>query len=291
MNSLTLRSPSKINLYLRVTGRRSNGYHELVTLFHRISLFDQMELRKKKAGFDLKCSNPNLACDETNLITKAYRLLKQFVPDLPGVSVKLIKKIPLAAGLGGGSGNAATFLLGMNKLYQLKLSRKKLVQVGKKLGADVAFFLYEVNQALGLELGDKIKPWPVKKGLNFILVISDKGLSTKMVYQNLPKKLPSVSLTKEMSTVRILRKLLDRKDFKQTSQFLINDLESVAISLRPSIQKTIRRLKQVGLNYVRMSGSGPTVFAILSDRKQAGDFCRRLRRIGPGLRVISCQTF
>ncbi|MFA5160593.1 MAG: 4-(cytidine 5'-diphospho)-2-C-methyl-D-erythritol kinase, partial [Candidatus Omnitrophota bacterium] len=133
MKKIILKSPAKLNLHLRILGKRSDGYHELLTLFHRISLADTIIIRKNSGSFKLTTNIPSLETGEGNLITKAYRALQKKFPKLGGVSVRLTKRIPLGAGLGGGSSNAAFFLLGMKKLFGLKISSKELFAMGKKL--------------------------------------------------------------------------------------------------------------------------------------------------------------
>jgi 4-diphosphocytidyl-2C-methyl-D-erythritol kinase len=142
MRSISVDSPAKLNLHLNVLGRRPDGYHELLTLFHRISLKDRITIKKTiKPIFSLKTNHPELRRPHENLIYKAYQVLGRIRSWPGGIQVKLDKKIPLAAGLGGGSSNAAHFLLAMNRLFGLKLPQKTLVQLGAKLGADVPFFL------------------------------------------------------------------------------------------------------------------------------------------------------
>ncbi len=342
MNRIKLRSPAKINLYLKVLGRLPNGYHQLLTVFHRISLCDQISLTKSDQGFFLETNQPKLSCGEDNLITKAYRALQEEVPNLGGVRVFLRKKIPIGAGLGGGSGNAAAFLLGMNRLYQLGLSVKKLTQIGSKLGADVAFFIQNVNQALGRGVGDQLISKTAKKKYWFVLALSDKPLSTQEVYQNLtqvtkqnqevdlwnedqkklsirarslkvrkrpldyarpfgklrvvvsevePGQICYANLTSEERVVKLLFRSLEKGSPKQISEYLVNDLEASAFALRPEIQKTIRCFHKVGLSAVRMSGSGPTVFALVENQREALSAVRNLRKRDTSREYRICQTF
>lgn len=291
MRSLTVKSPSKINLHLRVVGRYPDGYHQLVTLFHRISLADTLRLTKIPAGFFLKCSDTSLPVDESNLITRAYRALQKAVPGLGGVKVHLEKRIPVGGGLGGGSGNAAAFLLAMKKLYRLPLSLESLAAIGSKLGADVPFYLHNLTQGIGLGRGDVIFPMPLKRKMWFLLVLLPQGLSTKLVYESLKLRGGAVSLTKEKRTVKIACNLLDCKDFRQADQVLQNDLQPAAIKLYPSIQRVIKQIASLGVPIVRMSGSGPTVFAVLSDQKEALRLRDRLKKYLSLNRMIVCHSF
>ncbi len=291
MRFLTLQSPAKLNLYLRIVGRYPDGYHQLVTLFHRISLADTLRLTKKRQGFSLSCSNPNLPVDETNIVTQAYRLLQKEFPHLGGVSVQLTKKIPLGAGLGGGSSNAAFFLLGMNELYRLSLTQPRLIRLGQALGADVPFFLYNVNQAIGKGRGDEILPCPAKQRQWFVLITFKEGLSTRKVYQKLPRQLPPVFLTKVSREVRMTCGFLDRRSVLAGRNYFQNDLQPVACKLKPAIQKMIVRMQQFGAFSAGMSGSGPTVFAVLSHQLEAKRLCEKWRYYLPPDRIFYCHSF
>ena len=291
MNSLSLKSPAKLNLYLKVIGKLPSGYHELVTLFHRISLCDTIHIQKTSKPFQLMCSSKKLSCGEDNLITQSYRLLQKKIPGLSGVRVHLKKRIPMGGGLGGGSSNAAFFLLGMKRLFKLKISKKDLLAMGKKLGADVPFFLYEVNQAIGKGIGDRIVPQLCRRRQNFVLVLSPESLSTPQVYRKLPS-LPQASLTKIGRVVRILAGKLDRGGDFQSKRLLHNDLELSAFSLRPSIQEIISTLHHLGIKTAGMSGSGPSVFAIFPSQDQARKMARKIKRIVPaGHKILVCRTY
>ncbi len=291
MHSLTLQSPAKLNLYLRVVGRYPDGYYQLVTLFHRISLADTLHLIKRKQGFSLTCSNPDLAVDETNIVTRAYRLLQKRFPHLGGVSVQLTKKIPLGAGLGGGSSNAAFFLLGMKQLYRLPLTQTRLIRLGQALGADVPFFLYNTNQAVGRGRGDEIHPCPAKRRHWFVLITFKEGLNTGEIYRNLPRKLTPVTLTKASHAVKITCDFLNSSSILAGNKFFQNDLQPVACKLRPAIQKMIVRMHQLGVSWAGMSGSGPTVFAVLSHQLEAKRLCEKWRYYLPPDSVFYCHSF
>ena len=291
MRSLTLKSPAKINLALKILRRRSDGYHDLVTLFHRISLADTLRLQRIKTGFRLRCSNPDLPVDETNLVTKAYRLLQREIPDLGGVAVSLKKQIPMGAGLGGGSSNAAFFLLGMKRLYRLKISGKRLLRLGGKLGADVPFFIHNVNQAIGIERGDRLKKKPAKARHIFLLAASTQGLSTKEVYENLRGRLRPVSLTKVSLAITMLCAFLEKKKYGRMEGLLENDLEAAAFDLRPSLRKVLEGFRKHGIRLVRMTGSGPTVFAILPHLREAKRIQKLLKQDLPSYKILLCRSY
>lgn len=291
MKSLTLKSPAKINLSLRVLRRRPDGYHDLVTLFHRISLADTLKLTKQKTGITLRCSDPALPLGETNLIVKAYRMLLQEVPGLGGVAVYLKKRIPVGAGLGGGSSNAGHFLLGMKKLYGLKVSQKKLLAMGARLGADVPFFIHNMSQGIGIGRGDRIKKVPLKTKYTFILAASKEGLSTRDVFENLKGKIRPVSLTKVSREITMLCAFLARKKTAQIGPFLKNDLELSSFELRPSLRSVISAFNKRGIQLSRMTGSGPTVFGILAHLRGAKRAVKELRRDLPSNEILLCRSY
>ena len=232
----------------------------------------------------------SLETGEGNIITKAYRVLQKRFPELGGVSVRLNKRIPLGAGLGGGSSNAAFFLLGMKKLFRLKISRKELFAMGKKLGADVPFFLTGVRQALAWGIGDRLQKVPQGTRLGFLLLVTDQGLNTKNVYQKLVWSGRPLSLTKEKRIARILRSFLASKRVREASEFTRNDLEIPAFRLMPAIPKAITVLKDLGAPFVLMSGSGATVFAAFSSRKEAFGLSKRLKEVPFPFRKVICHS-
>jgi 4-diphosphocytidyl-2-C-methyl-D-erythritol kinase len=291
MEKIVLRSPAKLNLHLRILGKRPDGYHKLLTLFHRISLADTIAIRKNSKGFKLTTNMPSLETGEGNLITKAYRALQKKFPELGGVSVRLDKRIPLGAGLGGGSSNAAFFLLGMKKLFRLKVSSKELFAIGKRLGADVPFFLLDTPQALAWGIGDKLQEVPCSGHLGFLLLVTEQGLNTKKVYQALAWSGRPLSLTKERGIARILRSFLERKRIREASALARNDLEIPAFRLMPSVPKAMAVLRGLGAPFVLMSGSGATVFAAFSSRKEALDLSKRLKEVPFPFRKVICHSY
>ena len=290
MRSITVSCPAKVNLYLRVLKKRPDGYHDLCTLFHRISLADSLTLHKQAQGFNLTCDRKGLPVDERNLVTRAYFLLKERCPGLGGIRAVLRKKIPLGAGLGGGSSDAASFLLAANRLYGLRLSRKALVAIGKKLGADVPFFLYDTPQAVAWGRGDVIHPEPVPGRFYMLLILSNKGVSTKEVFCSRKLKPGRVTLTKASREVKMLSHFFRRKSYQKIADFLQNDLEIPAFDLRPEIGRKIKALKKSGYSLARMSGSGPTVFILFSSLKELNHHRVRVRRLFPSACLQAAHT-
>lgn len=291
MKKIILKSPAKLNLHLCILGRRPDGYHKLLTFFHRISLADTIVILKNSKGFELTTNVSFLETGEGNLITKAYRALQKEFPKLGGVSVRLTKRIPLGGGLGGGSSNAACFLLGMKKLYGLRISTRKLFAIGQHLGADVPFFLLNARQAMAWGIGDKLQKVPGGGPLWFLLLLSDQGTSTKNVYQTLAWNGRPLSLTKERRIARILSSFLKRKRIREASTLARNDLELPAFRLMPSIPKAMAVLKGLGAPFVLMSGSGATVFAAFSSQEEALDLSKRLKEVPFPFRKVICHSY
>jgi len=287
MRSLTIASPAKVNLFLRVLGRRPDGYHELVTLFHRISLCDQLRLKKiRRPSFRLVTSGLKLGPARANLIYKAFQALRKVASWEGGVEVTLEKRIPVAAGLGGGSSNAAHFLLGMNRLFQLGLSGRALIRMGALLGSDIPFFLYEVNQAVGTGRGEKIKPLASSRKFWFVLVVQSIGIPTSRVYQ----RLGAPPLTRISRAVTITSALSAQVKKGEQDHYLHNDLFAAGCSIRPELRQIDLLFDELGASRRLMSGSGPTLFSIHRSKREAEHIARRIRRRMRSVDVFVCHT-
>ena len=286
MKSLIIFSPAKTNLFLKVLGKRPDGFHELLTVFHRLSLCDRLILKKLPVGqFSLTANHPALRKKKDNLISKAYDLLRRYTPWKGGVAVKLEKNIPVAAGLGGGSSNAAHFLLGMNRLFNLGLPLKTLVRLGAELGSDVAFFLYDVNQAIGTGRGEKINPFSSRHKFWFVLAISRFGISTALVYQRLKAR----ALTRISHDATITSAFLSRN--RDGFPLLWNDLFPISSHIKPELKRIDALFDQFGVARRLMSGSGPTMFSIHKSKREAQRVAQAFRRRSRGTNVFVCQTY
>ncbi len=288
MPSFTIKSPAKVNLFLKVLGRRSDGYHELVTLFHRISLHDRLILKKINwPQFRLIIRHSKLGPARKNLIYRAYQTLRQVASWKGGVEVTLEKNVPIAAGLGGGSSNAAHFLLGMNRLFDLKLSQKTLTKLGAQLGSDVPFFLSETNQAVGTGRGEKVKPIPAQGRLWFVLIVPHFRISTPLVY----RKLRAAPLTRISHDVTITSVFSGHQKKGKWLTFLRNDLFQTSCSIRPELKQIGALFDQLGVTRWLMSGSGPTMFSIHKSTREAMRIARIIRRQKPSVKVFVCHTY
>lgn len=264
MNSLTLKSPAKLNLYLDVLRKRSDGYHDIETIFERINLCDRLTLAKIPSGIRLTSNTRNIPWDATNLAYRAASLLLRKKGRGGGVRIHLHKRIPVASGLGGGSSNAATVLLGLNRLFRLHTPLKELFSMGRSLGADVPFFLLERPFAIGLQKGDCVTP--IRGSLKMLhLIVNNKvKLSTEEVYQQ-----ANFTLTKRGRGAKILQHFIEKGDLTALKERCYNALEGPAVRGCPEILKVKETLKALGLEGVTLSGSGPTVLGFARNLSQA----------------------
>ncbi len=275
---MVIKSFAKLNLYLQVLNKRKDNFHNLSTLFCRIDLADTIILKNRKDNLiKIKCNSRHVPGGATNLCRRAAELLKQEFNLNLGLEIEIKKRIPVGAGLGGGSSNAAFVLSGLNKYWNLNLSKTKLASLAAKLGSDVPFFIYDTKFALGSSRGDKIKPVASLKKLKlwFILVYPNIKVSTPLIYQ----KFDTFSgLTMPKCNAKILTSELLKKGRGIDAKCLFNDLEAVTRSLYPVVNQVKNALVTIGLEKIMMSGSGPAVFALCNSCKQAGDLSSRLAR-------------
>ena len=252
MDSLTLSAPAKINYLLDVIEKRPDGYHNLRMIMQRVNLCDEITLTLKDSpGINVTCNSKGAPDGPENIAWKAARALLDLAESGTGVNIEIVKNIPVAAGLGGGSSDAASVLMGMNKLLQLGLTDQKLMETGCKLGADIPFFIFK-KTALAEGIGEILTPLPEMPKCWVLLVNPGVHISTAWVYRSL-----------QLTSKRELNKLPEFFDsIEQIVSILSNDLESVTIPAFPVIADIKVRLMNLGSVGSMMSGSGPTVFGI-----------------------------
>jgi 4-diphosphocytidyl-2-C-methyl-D-erythritol kinase len=289
---LTLNSYAKLNLYLTVRNRRKDNFHNITTIFERIDLYDTIILKPRRdEKIKIICSKAGLPKDNSNLAWRAAKLLQKNFNINQGVSIQIIKRIPIGAGLAGGSSNAASVLLGLNKIWKLNLSIKKLCLLGAKLGSDVPFFLYNRPFALGEGRGDKIEPLNRLNKSRFwhILVVPRILVSTPLVYRKWDD-LKSFRLTIPKSSVKIIISALVKKDLLLLTKAVVNSLEPVTTALYPEISQIKEKLHHLGIATILMSGSGPAVFGVVSSRKEAVSLREQLRQANHSWQVFLART-
>jgi len=252
-------APAKINLFLRVLRKRADGYHDIFSLMQKITLCDELIFSPRQKGIVLHCPGTKLPANNKNLVVRAAKAIFDYCEYSGGMEITLVKKIPLTAGLGGGSSDAATTLMALNKICSLKLKNNELMKIGAKIGADVPFFIFG-NKALASGIGDKLKHLRNLPQLNLILIKPDFELPTKMVYENL-----NLRLTRGKNNYSIPR-ILKLGDIVQG---LHNDLESVSLEVHPELADFKKMLLRHGALGALMSGSGPTVFGLFRNAKEA----------------------
>lgn len=282
MQELEILAPAKVNLFLAVLGKRGDGYHDIATVMQKINLYDQLHLRKEGPGISLSCPNSGLPEDSSNLAWKAARLFFDQTSIKDTVRITLHKKIPVAAGLGGGSSDAAAILLGLNSLYATGLTEDSLRAMAATLGADVPFFVADMATALATGTGTDLLPrkWPH----DYCLVLVNPGLavSTRWVYENL-------ILTADGNHYRLCgyshpaeyaEHLLEAFFYPGSCAHpLFNDLESVTVGKHPVIATIKEKLLDDGALFSLMSGSGPTVFGVFRQSDLAEKSCRKFRQL------------
>jgi 4-diphosphocytidyl-2-C-methyl-D-erythritol kinase len=254
-------SPAKINLFLQVTGKRPDGFHELFSLMCCLDLFDIIFLQFGAKKIEIESSNQQMPLDETNIAHKAATLFFKTLKTSDGVNIRIEKSIPVAAGLGGGSSNAASVLTGLNQHYGFPFSPEGLMSLGLQLGADVPFFLFQ-KPAFASGIGEKLEAFQGILPYHVVLVHPGVEVHTGEVYRNL-----NLRLTK-------CKKIITKPFLKQSgfdaTRHLCNDLEAVTISKYPVIESLKKKLLAQGALGALMSGSGPTVFGLFSDPHKAG---------------------
>ena len=271
---LILKAPAKINLFLRVTGRRPDGYHLLATWMQKVGLYDVIELTLCADGIHLQCSSDDVPNSRENLVYRAAELFFRETRGrsrgpAAGVVIGLTKNIPVAAGLGGGSSDAAATLRGVNELFGWPCSAEELADLGLRLGADVPFFLADAPAALATGIGEILRPVEPLQGYRVLLVNPGFPVSTRWVYQtfaltkredasNLANSQVGVGGSFEWPVPTIL-----------PSSVLVNDLEAVTVTSYPEIGLLKKELLQNGAVQALMSGSGPTVFGLFADDRAA----------------------
>jgi 4-diphosphocytidyl-2-C-methyl-D-erythritol kinase len=253
-------SPAKVNLFLQVVGKRPDGYHDLVTLMCCVGLYDTVSLTFGLKKTDVSCGHPDVPEDETNLAFAAADLFLKTLKKNEGVGISIDKKIPVAAGLGGGSSNAAAVLLGLNQFYNYPFSRDQLMTMGLSIGADVPFFIFK-KPALARGIGEKLIAYQLPENLMFLLISPGFSLATASVYKNL-----NLGLTKCKKKLRYTPLKMQGFDVRS---HLCNDLETVVASKHPDISAAKEALLTHGAMGALMSGSGPTVFGLFSDVDKA----------------------
>lgn len=274
MDKLELKALGKINLGLDVLGRRENGYHDVRMVMQTVYLYDKIFIQKKKTpGIELETNLFYLPVDENNLAYKAAKLLMDEFHIEEGVKISLEKHIPVAAGMAGGSSNAAAVLFGINRMFELGLDEKGLMERGVSLGADVPYCVMR-GTVLAEGIGEILTPLSPMPKCYVLLAKPPISVSTKMVYE----KLDSHEIEDHPDIDGILAGL-KAQDVYQVASSMGNVLEKVTIEAYPIVEEIKNVMKKKGALGAMMSGSGPTVFGLFEDKRKARDAAQRIKEL------------
>lgn len=288
MTSITLAAPAKVNLFLKVLNKRKDSYHNILTLFERITLADEITISKIPEGIFVVSDKFITRNPMDNIVHKAARLILSDSKVKGGVKITIKKRIPIAAGMGGGSSDAASALIGMNKLFKLALSERSLLGLAGQLGADVGFFMLDTPFALGTSRGDvlykvdfRLRPW-------HLIIYPGFKVPTKDMYEAfaarkrekpldlIPRQSPGSSpeplpldLTKGTGDVKIRLGFRNALDFSALEEMLYNDLQDTVTAKKKVVGRIIKRLaSSLGRKSI-VSGSGPSVFCLYKTGREA----------------------
>ena len=274
MDKLELKALGKINLGLDVLGRRDNGYHDVRMVMQTVYLYDQIKIeRTKEPGIQLSTNLFYLPVNENNLAYQAANLLMEEFQISEGVKITLDKHIPVAAGMAGGSSNAAAVLFGINQMFSLGLSQKELMERGVTLGADVPYCIMR-GTVLAEGIGEILTPLPDMPKCYILIAKPPISVSTKMVYE----KLDAHEIQEHPDIDGILHGL-ENQDLQQIASCMGNVLEKVTIEEYPVIEEIKSVMKDNGALNAMMSGSGPTVFGIYDDKQQAKNAASKIKEL------------
>ena len=275
---MRLQAFAKINLGLDVLGKREDGYHEVRMIMQTIRMYDQLDMRKSvEPGIHLTTNKKYIPVDENNLVWRAAKLMMDTCGIIEGVSIHLHKVIPVAAGMAGGSSDAAATLVGMNRLFHCGLSKEKLMELGVQIGADVPYCVLR-GTALAEGIGEKLTVLPPLPDCWILIGKPGISVSTKYVYTTLDLNTDTVH-----PDIDGMKKALDDGNLYGITERMGNVLQDVTIPAYPEVERIKEQMKTLGAVNAMMSGSGPTVFGIFDNEEKAQKACQKLRESG------SCQ--
>lgn len=274
MERMQKKAYAKINPVLDVLRRREDGYHELRMIMQTVNIYDTLELVKSESGIRLTCDTGLLPCDDGNIVYRAARLMQETFSLKEGIEIHLTKKIPMAAGMAGGSADAAATLHGMNELFDLKLTTEKLCELGVKLGADVPYCILG-GTMLAEGIGEKLTALPPMPECRLVVAKPDFDVSTKYVYENL-----HANELKEHPDVDGMIAAIKAGDLQAVAAHMENVLETVTVRKYPQIAELKELMRSQGALNALMSGSGPSVFGLFTDVDEANSCAEEIREKG-----------
>ncbi len=273
MEEIRIDCPAKINLFLKILSKRTDGYHEVITVMQTIDMHDRLLFREKKSGISIQCREASVPTDENNLVFKTAQLLLNETGARRGVEVEIQKQIPVAAGLGGASSDSAAAFIALNRMWNLGLTKGDLAGLSSRIGTDVAFFVHLARDdfsgfsggtSLGKGRGNEMTCLTPLPPIWLVLVAPAFAVSTKWVYENLNFKLTTKGMDSKM-----IEEASKTGDIRLISKLLFNRLEETVIRKHPVIGQTKEELLRKGAIASLMTGSGPVVFGLAPDENKA----------------------
>lgn len=263
MDNILINAPAKVNLYLSVLGKRSDGYHDLQMIMQTVDLYDKVSISKIEKGIYVECKSPYIPKTEKNLAYKAAKMMIEHFNIQQGVLIKIDKKIPISAGLAGGSADAAAVINGMNKIFNLGVDIRELALLGKKVGADVPFCIIG-GTAIAEGIGEVLTPITSLIGVTMVLVKPSFSVSTANVFSSYEN-----DKNENKPDINTLKKCIEKSDINGISNNLYNDLERVTAEKFSIIKEIKDMLMKNGAIGCLMSGSGPSVYGIFDTDNKA----------------------
>ncbi|GAX60636.1 4-diphosphocytidyl-2C-methyl-D-erythritol kinase [Candidatus Scalindua japonica] len=262
-NIISIEAPAKVNLFLEILGKRDDGYHEIETIMQEIDLVDSLRFEEIQEGVKLECNDNNIPSDHDNLVCKAANLFLKECGVKKGVLINLEKKIPVGAGLGGGSSDAAATLKALNLLWKVGLSDEELIEFAAKLGSDIPFFI-KGKTSLCSGRGEKVSPVEVRSKMDYIILFPHVHISTETIYKNL-----KIDLTKKRKDVSFFSNALKYSEVSDIGKLLFNRLEEAIFTIYPDLLQVKESLEVFDFCGLSISGSGSAFFGLCNDRHQA----------------------
>ena len=275
-NVISLKAPAKVNLFLEILGKRDDGFHEIETIMQEIDLADSLQFEETQEGVTLECNDKNIPANQDNLVCKAANLILEECGIRKGVIINLEKNIPVGAGLGGGSSDAATTLKALNSLWKVGLNNEELMEFAAKLGSDIPFFI-NGKTALCRGRGELITPVEVRNRMDYIILFPRVHISTETIYKNL-----KIDLTKKRKDVSFFLDALKYSEAASISKLLFNRLEEIIFATYPDLLQVKSTLESFDFCGLSISGSGSAFFGLCNDRHQAEVIKSKIELSGMG---------
>jgi 4-diphosphocytidyl-2-C-methyl-D-erythritol kinase len=272
-NNITVFTPAKINLALEIFGKREDGYHEIVSLVQKVNLYDKLVFKKTKAGrIKITSNTKEIEHDRDNSVARVLASFKRFTFGKIGVFAHIRKNIPIGAGLGGESSDAAATIVAVNKLFALGLSTREMHKMAERIGADVPFFLNGDSAIIGGK-GEEIQEVEIPDQLYYVLLVPPFSTSTGQVYANVNRYLTK---SKQNYIKYVLSNLA------MIEKLVFNRLQEAAIKVAPALSQYIERMKEIGFLAVSITGSGSGIFGLCLNKKEAQKKAEIVKRLGIG---------